>query len=123
MGRWVELWNLALARFAAEDIQIRIFIGLGAAFLVLMIVEGLRASFRPVRARPQAAVAPPPRKAAPAFQPFRAPPEALHAPAKPVKRPPSRHRPERPTIRRAAARPRKPTFTDEAAPYSPLPPK
>ena len=124
MGRWVELWNLALAGFAAEDIQVRIFIGLGVAFLVLMTVEGLRASFRPVRARPQAAVAPP-RKAAPAFQPFRAPPEALRAPVKPVKPPVSRHRPERPKIRRPApsAKTRKPTFTDEAAPYSPLPPK
>jgi hypothetical protein len=135
MARWEEVWGLALARFGAEDVQIRIFIGLGAAFIILMIVEGLRASFRPVSARATAhapAFSPPARKRAaaksaaqPAFQPFRVRPDAVRAVFKPVKPPVSRHRPERPKIRRvgSSAKARKPSFADEAAPYSPLPPK
>jgi hypothetical protein len=136
MARWAEVWGLALARFGAEDVQVRIFVGLGAAFLVLMIVEGLRASFRPPRVQSTAAFfAPPQQKFAAlrssaaatlsAVQPFRVRSDAARAFFKPVKPPVSRHRPEKPKIRRtgSTAKARKPSSAIEAAPYSPLPPK
>ena len=42
---WGEIWKLALAQYGAQSIQFRILIGLGIAFVALMIVEGLRVSF------------------------------------------------------------------------------
>ena len=136
---WDEIWKLALTQFGAQPIELRIFAGLALAFGALMIVEGLRVSFF---------VGPPARQSAPVeLQPRKKPvnkiafaaahsvqaapgpfrPRAL-LPANNPKRTNghiNRHSPIRPKIRRiprdfAALTP--PTFTDEQAPFSPLPP-
>lgn len=132
---WDALWALALKRFGAEDIQIRILIGLAVAFLILMIIEGLRACFRPARPQPVSALPSPlsaPRLALAAppakqpvksvAQPLRARPMTVRATPKRAKRPINRQRPPLPKIRRPSPVARLPTFTEEAAPYSPLSP-
>lgn len=133
---WERVWTLALVQFGAEDIELRILIGLGAAFLVLMILEGLRASFRPARraahALPEPAVVPRILAAAPkpvmkvavkqASQPFRARTVGLRTNPKRIKPPINRARALRPMIRRGKSAGRTPTFTEEAAPYTPLSP-
>ena len=130
---WDALWALALKRFGAEDIQIRILIGLAVAFLILMIIEGLRASFRPAKRNSlpaplpsvvakRAALATPPKKSLP--QPLRARQAVVRAIPKRAKRSANPHRPPLPKIRRAkpSQMARTPTFTEDAAPYSPLSP-
>ncbi len=129
---WDRVWTLALVQFGAEDIEIRILIGLGMAFLTLMIVEGVRASFRlrapkllpepPVMQRsfaPAATLGPATKVAS---QPLRARTVVTRAIPKPVKAAVSRHQPAKPRIRRRHAVAHKPIFTEEAAPYSPLSP-
>ena len=75
---WVRVWNAAAAAFAQERIEVRVALILAAALLVLMVLEGLRASFVPRRAsahrQPRSAVAQPPQTETPAR------PQA-HAPA------------------------------------------
>ena len=44
---WGNIWNLVLALVRAQPIQIQILVGLGLAFLAVMVLEGLRASFLP----------------------------------------------------------------------------
>lgn len=130
---WDALWVLALKRFGAEDIQIRILIGLAIAFLILMIIEGLRACFRPAKRSSLPAsetalvpkrlvLAAPPAK--PATQPLRVRPRTARATPKRTKHAVNRQRPPLPKIRRLKSSPvtRPPTFTEEAAPYSPLSP-
>lgn len=46
---FVDVWNLALAAVAGEPIFARIAIALGAAFALAMCIEGLYASFFPLR--------------------------------------------------------------------------
>lgn len=127
---WDALWALALKRFGAEDIQIRILIGLAVAFLILMIIEGLRTSFRPGKRRALSPSQPPVGSALaagpakPVAQPFRARLAVVRATPKRAKRAVNRQRPPLPKIRRrkSSAIVRTPTFTEEAAPYSPLSP-
>ena len=138
---WDEIWKLALAQFGAQPIQFRIFAGLALAFGALMIVEGLRVSFvtghrmparqsAPVEIRPRkklvrkvAVAAAHPVQAVPG--PFR--PRAL-LPANNPKRANdhiNHHSPIRPKIRRVSREftgLTQPTFTEEKAPFSPLPP-
>lgn len=131
---WERVWTLALVQFGAEDIELRILVGLSAAFLVLMILEGLRASFRPARpiahAQPEPPVssrilAPKPVMkvaAKPALQPLRVRTVAVRTNPKRIKLPINRHRALRPMIRRGKSAGRTPTFTEEAVPYTPLSP-
>jgi len=52
---WNEVLHRALVLFGTEPIQIRIFAGLAAAFAAVMILEGMRFSFLPagwLRPRP-----------------------------------------------------------------------
>jgi hypothetical protein len=44
---WGSVWNLVLALLRAQPVQIQILIGLAVAFLAVMVLEGLRASFLP----------------------------------------------------------------------------
>jgi len=44
---WGDIWNLGLALVRAQPVHIQILIGLGVAFLAVMVLEGLRASFLP----------------------------------------------------------------------------
>ena len=138
---WDEILKLALARFGVQSIQLRILIGLGIAFVALMILEGLRVSFvtgHRLPARQSSTVENQPKKkfvkkaAVAATHSFRAPsgPFRPRAPS-PTNNPKrtngriSRHRAARPEIRRISgefAAPVRPTFTEEAAPFSPLPP-
>ncbi len=125
---WDGLWALTLKRFGAETIEVRILIGLGIAFLILLIIEGLRASFRPARSR-TALIAPaptvlaaPPTELAPQLLRVRHP--IFRATPKRAKRSINPHRPPLPKIRRtiSGAKTSRPHFTEEAAPYSPLSP-
>ncbi len=116
-ANWSDVWNLALAVFSHQRIEVQILIGLAAALGALMIIEGLRASFFP-RRRAQAAIREPeetivfiPRKPPQAAmveaQPEIAPvqPFAARAIAQNPKRKFAdvrRHKPMRPVIRRAA---------------------
>ena len=51
---WGEVLNRALALFGGEPVQIRIFVGLTAAFADVMFLEGMRVSFLPAgRLRPR----------------------------------------------------------------------
>jgi hypothetical protein len=137
---WGEICKLALAQYGAQPIQIRILIGLGIAFVALMIVEGLRVSFitgHRLDSRRDDAEETPPRKksvkkaAGAGTQSFAASsgpprPRALGRTYNPktIKGRISRHRAARPIIRRISsefAAPGQPTFTEEAAPFSPLP--
>jgi hypothetical protein len=131
---WGLIWDQALKQFGAEDIQIRILIGLGAAFVLLMIVEGLRTAFRPVKTRSLAGFTKPdeaPTKpilvasvsttpsvstAKPAPQPARVNKAAIRATPKRAKPIPNRHRNVRPQIKRQPVSVRTPTFTEKPAP-------
>ena len=46
---WIDVWNSALVAIAAEPIWFQIAIALGAAFAVVMCLEGIHASFFPRR--------------------------------------------------------------------------
>jgi hypothetical protein len=138
---WDGIWKLALAQFGVQSIQFRIFVGFGIAFVALMILEGLRVSFvtghrLPARQSNAVEIQPgkkPVKKAAVATThscqapsgPFR--PRALGRTNHP-KRTNGRislHCAARPRIRRIYgefAAPAHPTFAEEAAPFSPLPP-
>jgi hypothetical protein len=133
---WDRVWTLALVQFGAEDIEIRILIGLGMAFLTLMIVEGLRASFRLRPPRLPSVPQPPVMQrsfasspAAGAKSAAKSPPQPLRARTviarttpRPVRPAASRHQPVKPGIRRSHTVARKPNLTEEALPYSPLSP-
>ena len=141
---WGEVWKLALAQYGIQSIQIRILVGLGIAFTALMIVEGLRISFlsgRRLFAPQHEAAKRPPKKTpvkkagggatrsfAASSGPFRPrAPVRAHNP-KTTKTRVSRHCALRPTIRRMPKDEPvpgffpQPAFTEEAAPFSPLPP-
>lgn len=126
---WGRVWALALVQFGAEDIEIRILIGLGVAFLTLMIVEGLRASFRVRRAQlsgpspatqqnfattSRNATAAPVAKSP--LQPLRARAIVARVAPKPVRSAASRHRPVKPKIRRQQTIVCKPNFTERLTP-------
>jgi hypothetical protein len=141
---WGEIWKLVLAQYGAQSIQFRILIGLGVAFVALMIVEGLRVSFvtghrLPTRQR-NVEETPPKKKSvkkvagaetrsfAASWGPFH-PHDAVrtHNPKR-TKGRIRRHRAARPKIHRAPGNELasgfapQPTFTEEAAPFSHLPP-
>jgi hypothetical protein len=130
------LWNRALALLGVEPIQFRILAGLGIAFVALMILEGLRVSFitgHRLPARQRNAEETPPRKksfmkaAGTETQSFQASSGPFHSRAlahnpKTTKGRICRHRAARPKIRRISGEPAQPTFTEDAAPFSPLPP-
>ena len=120
---WGEVWNRALVLFGAEPIEIRIFVGLTVAFAAVMMLEGMRVSFLPagwLRPRPHdipAALQPanrvsrakggttqvfeiPPAKTRSASGPFRPPKAGRTSTPKRLKVRASRHRAERPKIRR-----------------------
>ncbi|MGA7713801.1 MAG: hypothetical protein WCA81_18045 [Rhizomicrobium sp.] len=149
---WGDVWNLALTVVRAQTVPIQILIGLSAAFVAVMALEGLRASFMPgYRAQPHhpyvrstAASAPPaPKVKASAVEttslmtpvPFRPRQRSNHIPKR-MKLHVSRHSAARPTIRRVSSgaftnsflqtleqNPAStPAFTEDAAPFSPLPP-
>jgi hypothetical protein len=138
---WGEIWKLALAQVGAQSVQLRILIGLGIAFVALMIVEGLRVSFITGHRSPSRrgiAEETPPRKksvrkaAGAETRSFAAPSGPFRARAvEPTQNPKrtktriSRHRAARPIIRRAPenelASVPQPTFAEEAAPFSPFP--
>jgi len=50
-AEWRDIWTVAYAVVARQPTPVPIFVWLGVAFFVLMIVEGLRASFLPRRFR------------------------------------------------------------------------
>lgn len=127
---WERVWTLALVQFGAEDIEIRILIGLGMALLTLMIVEGVRASFRIRRPKhfsgrqPQASkqsLAPAPAShtatratvTTAALQPCRARKVVPRAYPKPVQPAANRHRPFKPNIRRRSAAAHKPRLSEQ----------
>jgi len=156
---WGDIWNLVFAIARAQPAPIQILMGLGAAFAVVMFLEGLRASFLPgyralphlpyIRTKPASAKLAPKAGSRDAdtsktssiavsgLAPFR--PRELSRPRYNQKKPKpntNRQRAQRPTVKRdslgdfaafyAAPEQRdyavSPMFTDEAAPYSPLPP-
>jgi hypothetical protein len=118
-ANWGDVWKLALSVFAQQRIEVQILLGLLAAFLAIMVIEGLRASFFPRRreaASPPAGEAeekivfipqPPPQAmaAAPsqsfAARPIAAPPPSLKRKTASIRR----HKPTRPIIRRMTSRP------------------
>lgn len=55
IAAWEDLWRSAVALFAREPIEFRIGAALVAAFLALMVLEGLRASFIPRRTKTELA--------------------------------------------------------------------
>ena len=136
---WGEVWNRALTLFGAEPVQFRIFAGLAAAFAAVMILEGMRVSFLPagwLRPRPHdiPVTLQPKKKVSlakvegPATEVFeaKAATAAVGRPFRPRKMSPartpkpskvrlSRHRAERPKIRRL---PR----SEFATLFSPAPP-
>jgi len=138
---WEEVWRIAMKHFIAEPVELRILIGLALVFLALMVVVGLKHAFRPAGPHPEPRIAETPvlRKVAPFFaapmavaeiaplpaksgpQPFRVNKNTIRATRKSVKQTIKPFAPPRPQIHRTAAR--KPSFTEEHAPYSPLPPR
>jgi hypothetical protein len=147
---WSDLWERVLTLVGAEAAPYRVLFGLGAAFVILMIVEGLRASFRSgyrnipqigkssasiPSAKPVAKVAEM-HHAKPVYMaPFR--PRDVEYNPKLVKSRVSKHRMLRPQIRRVPEAaitaveypppPRSfvtpmPALTEDAAPFTPLPP-
>jgi len=113
---WVDVWKLALAIVAREPVYWQIATGLGVAFAAAMCLEGIYASFLPLRyaarlARNYQAGLPPPaaREQAnapsrdmPALEPAapRSPRRALRPNRKRVSVLLSPHRPTKPLIRR-----------------------
>jgi hypothetical protein len=64
---WTDVWNLFLNWMSHQNIPAQIAIGLGAAFIAVMAVEGIRASFFPKRIVESVALrnaAPPPARSA-----------------------------------------------------------
>ncbi len=60
---WLDVWKLFLDLLSRENTAVQIAIGLGAAFVAVMALEGIRASFFPKRILESAALrgaAPPP---------------------------------------------------------------
>ncbi|MDR3526219.1 MAG: hypothetical protein P4L57_03000 [Rhizomicrobium sp.] len=131
---------MAMKHFIAEPVELRIVIGLVLLFLALMVIVGLKHAFRPAGPQPEPRLSetPPARKTTPlmvapvafaevtpaaktASQPFRVNQTAIRATRKSVKQTMKPFAPPRPQIRRAEAH--KPRFTEEHAPYSPLPPR
>ncbi|MDE2111581.1 MAG: hypothetical protein KGJ79_10605 [Alphaproteobacteria bacterium] len=139
---WNALWHQALVLLSTESIQVRILIGLGVAFTALMIVEGLRVSFLPRARRGSgnpAASAPAEDKAVKkaegtvqrpfeAASPYRPRGKNWASNPKRLKGRISRHRAERPKIRRMPADPTQtssmpaPGFTKEAGVRASFPP-
>lgn len=142
---WEEVWRLAMKHFVAEPIELRILIGLGAAFLGLMMLVGLKHAFRsaepasdireaepplilsalapaPVAVASISPVAAPavPAVSKPAAQLFRV---RKSAPRKSVKQTIKPYAPPRPKIRRAADPARKPRFAEHRGPGAPLTPR
>ncbi len=133
---WDAVWQLALKQFGAEAVEIRIAILVAAAFLVLMILVGLKYAFR--SAEPKSEPPPPemPKRVfialAPAAvvqaepvpqengktQPVRVLKPLPRTNRKCAKRTISRQRATRPLIRRALS-----SSAKFDAPYSPLPPR
>ena len=50
-AEWKQIWTIASAIIARQPPPIQIFLWLGVAFVALMLLEGLRASFLPRRPR------------------------------------------------------------------------
>jgi len=118
---WGAVWQLAWKQFHVESVEIQLAIGLALAFLVLMILVGLRYAFRPAGPHRSEPVIEPPRRRiahpaatlaamakapqpAPApAQPFQARKSAPPAARKLVKPSVCAHAPMRPLIRRAGA--------------------
>ena len=124
---WKAVWDALMVAYGHQPMEMRVGLALAAAFLALMVLEGLRASFLPPRHAPaparKANAAPPPVAAIPepakpqAMAPaparmigpaYAIPPQTLapamrRAMAATRKRdttPPRRHRSPRPKIRR-----------------------
>ena len=53
---WTDVWNFFLDWMSHQTIPIQIAIGLGAAFVAVMALEGVRASFFPKRILESAAL-------------------------------------------------------------------
>jgi hypothetical protein len=139
---WQDVWRVAMTVFVAEPVELRILIGLAVVFLALMVVVGLKHAFRsaeprPERRQPEVAPKPVPHFAAAPLamaavapeaaksqqQPFRVSGTSVRAPRKSVKQTIKPFAPPRPKIHRASVQlGRQPHFTDEHAPFSPLPP-
>lgn len=98
---WLDVWNLFLELLSRQSIAAQIAAGLGAAFVAVMTLEGLRASFFPKRILKglalRDAVPAPPACAAPAAEeadirtawtPVDVPAFPPAAPANPLLRPP-----------------------------------
>lgn len=140
---WEDVWRVAVKVFVAEPVELRILIGLGLLFLALMIVVGLKHAFRSAEPQPERRLSEPSRQpvpnfvaapmamaavtpvaAKPAQQPFRVSGSSVRAMRKSVKQTIKPFAPPRPKIHRGGApiAVRKPHFTEEHAPYSPLPP-
>lgn len=88
LSQWKAVWDMAASAFLREPIQWQMAIGLGMAFLTLMVLEGLRANFFPARGMTETATvmkpdATPPVTASPATEP---PPQtmALWSPSSPI---------------------------------------
>jgi len=136
---WVEVWRLAMKHFVAEPVELRILIGLGVVFLALMVLVGLRHAFRPAGPHPEPrqpeaaplraftmtmprATASVAEGAAPERAPLRLNKAPIRAPRKAVKQTIKPFAPPRPKIHRATIAAHKPSYTEDNAPYSPLPP-
>lgn len=77
---WSDVWKLGLSVFAHQRIEVQILLGLLAAFLAIMVLEGLRASFF-IRRR-GAAIPPEPEERIVFVA--QAPPQAITAEAPPA---------------------------------------
>ncbi|HTW36386.1 MAG TPA: hypothetical protein VMD53_17325 [Rhizomicrobium sp.] len=104
MSGWREIGMAIAGMVAKEPPYIQIAIGLSAAFVALMLLEGLRASFIPRHGSGRSAGAARPRFTAPHFR--SAPGNVAKLPRNP-KRPENivkPHRAPKPTIRRNTAK-------------------
>ena len=112
---WSDVWTLALSVFSHQRIEVQILIGLMTAFLAIMVLEGLRASFFTRRREP--AIQPEPEEKivfVPQAPPLAVAPEIAPQQSLTVKRAMApaivkrkmasvrRHKPTRPIIRRMA---------------------
>lgn len=139
---WEEVWRLAMKHFVAEPIELRILIGLGVAFLGLMMLVGLKHAFRSAEPASQthepepplilSTLAPAPVAVAsivPAAAPAVSKPAAQlfrvrkFAPRKSVKQTIKPYAPPRPKIRRVAGPARKPRFAEHRGSDAPLTPR
>ena len=128
---WIDIWKRVIELLAAEPIEVRIAVGLGVAFAMVMLLEGLRTSFLPAgRKKGQPAprdamtVAAPQKKSAAksvAAAPVRIKMQAINP--KVVKVHIKPYSPPRPQIRRVSqTQAPTPIVTEDGAPFSPLPP-